>query len=160
MFTGSPSCPAVGTQPAYCVSSVPVHSLQAVLRSPRTPISGGRSRPSLEAPVPAVRGLATSRPLSVETESLPGTVGGERSSCRSHCPFPASHLVLMHGLLWIDLGCPQDTVGQPGAEAAQRPLCGKALGVTAESHGLARRKTERSFLLCPRPLALTFCSRS
>lgn len=86
LSTGSPSHLPCGTQPVYCLSSVSVHYVQTVLRSPRTPLSGGRSRPSLEPSVPAIHRLAASRPLSVETENLPGTVEGERISCRSHRP--------------------------------------------------------------------------
>lgn len=66
--------------------SVSVHCAQIVLRSPRPPLLGRRSQPSLEVLVPAPCRLAASCPPSLETQNLPGAAEGERISCRSPVP--------------------------------------------------------------------------
>lgn len=72
----------------HWIFSVPVHHVQMVPRSSRPPVSGGPGQPTLEAPVPALRGLAESRPLPVEAKSPEGTAEAGGAPGRSCSPLP------------------------------------------------------------------------
>lgn len=113
---------AANTSPSFSVS---VHCAQSVLRSPRPSLLGRHSQPSLEVLVPAPRRLAASRPLSLETQNLPGTAEGERVSCRS----PGPRLLLTS----LALGCAGAGAGAQapglGRRAAPTWLWLKLLGI-------------------------------
>ena len=61
-----------------------------VPRSSRPPVSGGPGQPTLEAPVPALRGLAESRALPVEAKSPEGTAQAGGAPGTSCSPLPGT----------------------------------------------------------------------